>query len=128
MVTTDFLPLMRAWLSALLQKENKSKEPAFRPCRTETQSCLLATILDYGCQSPCSLIGDSFRHGLRRRCARTIDRSEVLSELQNIRTCKGAVGTIRFDEKGDLVDPEIGMYQCDSGIRKYLGSVRELTK
>ena len=62
------------------------------------------------------------------RRAHTVDRNKVLSELQNMKTYKGAIGTIRFDEKGDLVDPEIGLYQCDSGIRKYLGSVRELTR
>jgi arginase family enzyme len=38
----------------------------------------------------------------------------------------GALGPIEFDAHGDLRDPEIGLYQCKDGLRRYIGTVREV--
>ena len=62
------------------------------------------------------------------RRAGDVDRGKVLKELQNIGTYQGSVGEIRFDEKGDLVGAEIGLYQCIDGLRHYIGSLRDLIK
>jgi branched-chain amino acid transport system substrate-binding protein len=62
------------------------------------------------------------------RRAGDVDRGKVLKELQNIGTYQGSVGEIRFDEKGDLVDADIGLYQCIDGLRNYIGSLRDLIK
>ena len=58
--------------------------------------------------------------------AGTVDRAKVLAELQSIEKFKGAVGPIEFDENGDLIDPDIALYQCVHGIRKYLGVISDL--
>jgi ABC-type branched-subunit amino acid transport system substrate-binding protein len=50
----------------------------------------------------------------------------VLKELQGIKTFEGVIGRIKFDDNGDLVDPEIGLYQCVNGLRKYVGKVSDL--
>lgn len=55
-----------------------------------------------------------------------VDRAKVLEALQGIDNFAGAIGPIRFDENGDLVDPEIGLYQCENGLRKYIGAIRDL--
>ena len=62
------------------------------------------------------------------RRAGEVDRGKVLKEIQNINSFEGAVGAINFDEKGDLVDPEIGLYQCVNGMRFYIGAIRDLVK
>jgi branched-chain amino acid transport system substrate-binding protein len=54
------------------------------------------------------------------------DRAEVLAALRGINEFVGAIGPIRFDERGDLVDPEIGLYQCQDGQRRYIGAIRDL--
>jgi branched-chain amino acid transport system substrate-binding protein len=54
------------------------------------------------------------------------ERDRVLSELQGIADYVGAIGPIAFDERGDVVDPEIGLYQCQDGQRRYLGAIRDL--
>jgi ABC-type branched-subunit amino acid transport system substrate-binding protein len=54
------------------------------------------------------------------------DRLKVLKELQGIKTFEGVIGRIKFDDNGDLVDPEIGLYQCVNGLRKYVGKVSDL--
>jgi branched-chain amino acid transport system substrate-binding protein len=56
------------------------------------------------------------------------DRAQVLHELQHIGKYEGLSGTLSFDEHGDLLEPEIGLYQCIDGLRKYLGSLRDLLK
>jgi branched-chain amino acid transport system substrate-binding protein len=56
-----------------------------------------------------------------------IDRAAVLKAVQSMGTYSGALGTIRFDGKGDLIDPEIGLYRCKDGLRSYLGAIRDLT-
>ena len=60
------------------------------------------------------------------RRARTIDRARVLGELQRIERFDGVIGQIQFDENGDLVDPEINLYQCEAGMRRYIGRIRDL--
>ncbi|MGQ9584517.1 MAG: branched-chain amino acid ABC transporter substrate-binding protein [Anaerolineae bacterium] len=60
------------------------------------------------------------------RRAGTVDRKKVLQELQRIEHFEGAIGAIHFDANGDLVDPEIGLYQCVDGLRMYVGTVRDL--
>jgi branched-chain amino acid transport system substrate-binding protein len=54
------------------------------------------------------------------------DRAAVLTALRGIEGFAGAVGPITFDDHGDLVDPEIGLYQCQDGLRRYIGAVRDL--
>ncbi len=60
------------------------------------------------------------------RRAATIDREDVLNYFQNRDVYQGAIGEIRFDEKGDILNAEIGLYQCKEGMRNYIGPVREL--
>jgi branched-chain amino acid transport system substrate-binding protein len=60
------------------------------------------------------------------RRAPTVNRAHVLDQMQHLRTFSGALGDIRFDDHGDLIDPEIGLYQCIDGQRKYLGAVKDL--
>ena len=56
------------------------------------------------------------------------DRAAVLVALQEMGEYEGAIGRIRFDANGDLVDPEIGLYSCKDGLRRYIGVVRDLVK
>jgi branched-chain amino acid transport system substrate-binding protein len=56
-----------------------------------------------------------------------VDRAATLAAVQAMESHEGALGVIRFNEFGDLVDPEIGLYRCKDGLRTYLGSIRELT-
>jgi branched-chain amino acid transport system substrate-binding protein len=56
-----------------------------------------------------------------------IDRAAVLAAVQGMDSYTGALGTIRFDANGDLVDPDIGLYRCKDGLRSYLGAIRDLT-
>lgn len=55
-----------------------------------------------------------------------IDRAATLAAVQTMGRYEGALGAIRFNELGDLVDPEIGLYRCKDGLRAYLGAIREL--
>ena len=61
---------------------------------------------------------------IRRAPAPT--RDGVLEAMAGLRSFSGALGDIRFDAHGDLVDPEIGLYRCIDGQRQYLGAVRDL--
>ena len=54
------------------------------------------------------------------------DRAAVLSALRGIDGFTGAIGPIEFDAHGDLADPEIGLYQCQDGQRRYIGAIRDL--
>ena len=54
------------------------------------------------------------------------DRAAVLTALRGIRGFSGAIGPIAFDDHGDLVDPEIGLYQCLDGQRRAIGAIRDL--
>lgn len=54
------------------------------------------------------------------------DRDQVLREIRTLTAYEGISQTIRFDPHGDLIDPEIGLYQCMDGLRKYIGSLRDL--
>ena len=56
------------------------------------------------------------------------DRGLILKEMQNMGAYNGAVGQIEFDEKGDLKNAEIGLYQCKEGLRNYIGPIRDLVK
>ena len=60
-----------------------------------------------------------------RRAGRP-DRTAVLAALQDIREFAGAVGAIAFDDGGDLIEPEISLYQCQDGQRRYIGPIRDL--
>lgn len=55
-----------------------------------------------------------------------VDRAAVLKEMQGIKKFQGTVGEIVFDENGDLVNPEIGLYQCKDGLRNYIGNITDL--
>jgi branched-chain amino acid transport system substrate-binding protein len=76
-----------------------------------------------GCDAALLLI-----EALRR--AGRVDRAAVLAELQALgrEGFQGLTGLIRFDAKGDLLDPQIGLYRCEDGLRKYVGAVDELLK
>jgi len=54
------------------------------------------------------------------------ERGAVLQAVWAQREYTGAIGTFRFDERGDLVTPEISLYQCEDGLRRYIGSVHDL--
>ena len=56
------------------------------------------------------------------------DRAATLTALQEMDEYDGAIGRIRFDANGDLVDPEIGLYACKDGLRRYIGAIRNLVK
>lgn len=60
------------------------------------------------------------------RRAGTPERSAVLAALRGLEGFAGAIGPIVFDAHGDLVDPEIGLYQCQDGLRRYIGAIRDL--
>jgi len=60
------------------------------------------------------------------RRAGKVDRKLVLKELHKIDSYSGAIGKITFDANGDLVDPEIGLYQCKDGLRNYIGPISTL--
>jgi len=60
------------------------------------------------------------------RRAQRIDRSSVLREIQTMDVYNGISGPVRFDEKGDIVDPPIGLYRCEDGLRNYVGSLKDL--
>jgi branched-chain amino acid transport system substrate-binding protein len=60
------------------------------------------------------------------RRAGTADRAAVLAALRGIDNFVGAIGPIQFDDHGDLVDPEIGLYQCQDGQRRFIGAIRDL--
>jgi branched-chain amino acid transport system substrate-binding protein len=59
--------------------------------------------------------------------AGTVDRAAVLAACNAERRYSGALGDIQFDERGDLIDPEIGLYTCKDGLRHYLGTISDLT-
>ena len=56
------------------------------------------------------------------------DRAATLTALQGMDDFDGAIGRVRFDANGDLVDPEIGLYVCQDGLRRYIGAIRNLVK
>jgi branched-chain amino acid transport system substrate-binding protein len=60
------------------------------------------------------------------RRAPTLERAAILTALREIRDFDGAIGRISFTAEGDLAEPEIGLYQCRNGMRRYIGSVNEL--
>ncbi|NNE36651.1 MAG: branched-chain amino acid ABC transporter substrate-binding protein [Rhodothermales bacterium] len=60
------------------------------------------------------------------RRAETTDRSGVLAAMKTIKQFDGAIGTIAFDEHGDLIQPEIGLFQSSDGQRNYIGSIADL--
>ena len=60
------------------------------------------------------------------RRAGSINREEVLHHFQKMDVYNGSIGEIRFDENGDILNAEIGLYQCKEGMRNYIGPVREL--
>lgn len=60
--------------------------------------------------------------------AGTPDRVATLKALRKIDGFDGAIGRIHFDANGDLVDPEIGLYVCEDGLRHHVGTIRELVK
>lgn len=59
------------------------------------------------------------------RAAR-LDRSSVLAEVAQTRNFAGASGLISFDQHGDRLDPEIGIYRVTAGKSVFLGTTREL--
>ena len=61
-------------------------------------------------------------------CARAnpLDRPKVLPEVARTRDFPGASGPIGFDERGDRLDPEIGIYRVTAGVPVFLGVTRDL--
>jgi branched-chain amino acid transport system substrate-binding protein len=61
-------------------------------------------------------------------CARanSLNRPSVLAEVARTRNFPGASGLISFDEYGDRLDPEIGIYRVTAGTPVFLGVTREL--
>jgi branched-chain amino acid transport system substrate-binding protein len=60
------------------------------------------------------------------RAAGAVDRHAILSSIKSTKSFKGALGEISFDEKGDLIDAEIGLYYCKDGLRHYIAPVSTL--
>lgn len=60
------------------------------------------------------------------RRAHHLDRAGVLAALRGIDRFDGAIGPISFTPHGDLAEPEIGLYQCHNGMRRYIGPVDQL--
>ena len=67
-----------------------------------------------------SLILESMRR------AGSTDRSDVLDAMQEIDHWDGAIGRIEFDDQGDLINPEIGLYRCRDGMREFVGIIDAL--
>ena len=61
-------------------------------------------------------------------CARvaTLDRPAVLAEVARTRNFPGASGPITFDEHGDRMNPEIGIYRVTDQVPVFLGTTNEL--
>jgi branched-chain amino acid transport system substrate-binding protein len=59
------------------------------------------------------------------RAAR-LDRTTVLAEVRQTHNFAGASGLISFDQHGDRLDPEIGIYRVTAGKPVFLGTTREL--
>jgi branched-chain amino acid transport system substrate-binding protein len=61
-------------------------------------------------------------------CARaqTLDRAAVLAEVARCRDFPGASGPISFDEHGDRLNPEIGIYRVADGTPVFLGVTHDL--
>jgi branched-chain amino acid transport system substrate-binding protein len=60
------------------------------------------------------------------RAAGAVDRHKVLSSIKSTKSFKGALGDISFDDNGDLIDAEIGLYYCKDGLRHYIAPVATL--
>lgn len=56
------------------------------------------------------------------------DRKAVLEAIHARDSFPGALGNIRFDENGDLIDAEIGLYYCKDGLRHYIGAINNVAK
>jgi branched-chain amino acid transport system substrate-binding protein len=54
------------------------------------------------------------------------DRAAMLEAMHTIDSWEGAIGRIEFNDHGDLVDPEIGLYRCRDGQREFVGLVNQL--
>lgn len=61
-------------------------------------------------------------------CARAnpLDRPSVLAEVAQTRNFPGASGAISFDERGDRLDPEIGILRVTGEVPVFLGVTRDL--
>ena len=60
------------------------------------------------------------------RRAGVIDRARVLAALQGIDCFEGICGTIRFDEYGDRLEQDMGLYQVHEGLRCHIGALGDL--
>lgn len=65
---------------------------------------------------------------LMAACARatTLDRPSVLAEMATMQDFPGASGLITFDDHGDRVQPEIGIYEVSGDTLEFLGFTHEL--
>lgn len=63
-------------------------------------------------------------------CARaaTLDRPSVLAQVAQTRDFPGVIGPITFDERGELIDPRIGVYRVEGDKTVFLGYAHELLK
>ncbi|MFN8475328.1 MAG: branched-chain amino acid ABC transporter substrate-binding protein [Anaerolineae bacterium] len=55
-----------------------------------------------------------------------LDRSSVVAEVARTRDFAGATGSITFDERGDLLNPRIGLYRVDGDQTIFLGYASDL--
>jgi branched-chain amino acid transport system substrate-binding protein len=54
------------------------------------------------------------------------ERGQVLPALGSLPGYSGVGGLVRFDARGERVDPAIGIYRHDDGKLRYLGTHREV--
>lgn len=54
------------------------------------------------------------------------DRAAILDAMHTIESWPGAIGEIEFNDHGDLVNPDIGLYRCRDGLREFIGLVNDL--
>jgi branched-chain amino acid transport system substrate-binding protein len=67
-------------------------------------------------------------HILIRACTRAarLDRAAVLAEVASTRDFPGASGLITFNERGDRLNPQVGIYQVVNGKPVFQGLTAEL--
>lgn len=65
---------------------------------------------------------------LKRTGSARPTRQEVLEAVAVTRDFPGTSGTITFDEYGDIVEPEIGIYKVEDRALKFLGYAKDLVR
>ncbi|MFN8497934.1 MAG: branched-chain amino acid ABC transporter substrate-binding protein [Anaerolineae bacterium] len=55
-----------------------------------------------------------------------LDRASILAEVARTRDFPGATGSVTFDERGDLLNPRIGLYRIEGDQTIFLGYASDL--